>query len=87
LCDKRRKGRLRKQIIIGKTNFIKDNIFGNINTSRFSQAKISFMRFRVTKKYTLFGTKLKFIFVIRSKKRKTSTPKDFLKGVIKFSFV
>jgi hypothetical protein len=49
---------------------------GNIKTL------VTFMKITISKKCTLFRSKFKFVFIIGSKIRPTSTPKDAQKRII-----
>ena len=64
----------------GVMRLIKDNISRNIDLrSKGIQTKISFRIGGITKKYTLFGTKIKFVLGIRMYERKASTTKTLKK--------
>jgi hypothetical protein len=59
-----------------KNMLIKDNISRDIHPTRFSiKTFIPFMQGAIAEKYTFFGMKKKFVFVVSTQMRPTSTSK------------
>jgi hypothetical protein len=64
--------------------FIKNDSPGNINMT-FCNVKTfkAFVNITISQEHTLFGTKLQFAGIVRSKIRPTCTPKSTKRGIIR----
>jgi hypothetical protein len=68
----------------GKHRFIKNNIPRNIDSiCRNMKTLITLVHRTVTKEDTLFGSKLEFALIVRSKMRPTRTPEHLKKGIVR----
>jgi hypothetical protein len=66
-----------------KNMLIKDNISRDIHHIRFSiKTFIPFMQGAIADKYTFFGTERKFVLVVSTQIRPTSTSKHSHRGII-----
>jgi len=59
--------------------FIKDNIFGDEQFTTRRETFVLLVKGRIAKNNTFMSSKIKFLFVVSSKTRKTSTIKVFKK--------
>jgi hypothetical protein len=73
----------REQVKIREPVLIENNILRHKQSTTRRQTSIPFVRWRITKKYTLMRPKFKFVSVIRSQQRKTCTTKNFEKLIIR----
>ena len=68
-----------------KNGLIKNNIAGNINSpGRNVEALVAFVHVTIANESTLFGSKLKFPFVVRTEVWPNGTPEGAKKGEIWF---
>lgn len=72
----------------GKRILIKDDMTGNINTTTLSsKTKIAFIRGAIANKNTFMRSKIKFVIIVRSKKREATTSESFKQLIVRRLFV
>ena len=78
-----KRGRRRDGLVEWKNGFLKNNILGDIETTRnYMKTFKTFVTETIAEKNTLEGTGLKFVGIVGAKVWPTGTSKDFEKGVI-----